>query len=143
RKAAAHLVSTTGVKFSSGGCGRATATSTTCTLRTESDRRVVVRLVSMGGEQYFETVSGLLDGDALGTRLANDLSRELHASVQVECTKVVAANVGDTTRCRVSGAGVASRMITVRILDDRTGDYTIVARRASAVAVTTTPRSGR
>jgi hypothetical protein len=127
RKVASHLSDTTGVKVASGSCAAdGKPGDQVCTVTTDQSKKVVVQIVHIGGKQYFNTVSGLIDGQTLIGRLTADFSRELHKQVVVSCPKVVQANVGDTTSCRVAPKGGKAHEVTVKILDDHTGDYTVV-----------------
>jgi hypothetical protein len=140
KRVAAHLKATTGVKVASGSCTPGKAPNDqTCTVTTDQGKKVVVRTVEIGGEQYFETVSGLIDGQTLIGRLENEYGSTLRKQVTVDCPDVVQANDGDTTTCHVTVPDDGTHTITVKILDDKTGDYTVIAPPSSRPPKPTPP----
>ena len=116
----AHL-ETARVHASTGSCDRASS-EWACEATTTHGTTVEINGTTKAGKTYDETMGGLFGGATLDDRLTDDYARRLGKPVAAKCHAVIEANEGDTTRCTITPENGKPRVLTIKILDDSTGD---------------------
>ena len=121
-----------GVKTSGGTCDADSPARFVCELTTGRGTKVGVLVTDVHGKRYYQTLSGLIDGRTIEQRLTLDYGRQLNANVSTTCPAVITGNVGDTSTCTIRGGSASAHEVTIKILDDHTGDYTVIGSRSVA-----------